>query len=78
MKTCIDCNRELALDKFPVTQKGNLRGCCKECFKKKKYMWNKRYIERIGGRTVGSREIIDKFKCNPVPILEREYWSFVK
>ena len=36
------------------------------------------FEDKGGGRTGKSREIIDKFKCNPVPILEREYWSFVK
>ena len=78
MKICTDCKMELPETEFYLTSKGRPRGKCKPCYKKAKYLWNKRYIERIGGRTGKSREIIDKFKCNPVPILEREYWSFVK
>ena len=78
MKICIDCKRELYENEFPVTPKGNLRARCKPCFKKAKYMWQKAYIEKIGGLPSKSSGIIDKFKRRPVPILERKYWSFVK
>ena len=78
MKICIDCKKKLYENEFPVTEKGNLRTRCKPCFKKAKYIWNKAYIEKIKGRYAKSNETIPKFKCRPVPILEREYWSFVK
>ena len=41
-------------------------------------MWNKRYIEKIGGSSRKNLEPFDKFKVNQVPLLEREYWNFVK
>ena len=78
MKICIDCKRELYENEFPVTQKGNLRTRCKPCFKKAKSIWQKRYIEKIGGISKKNSEPFDKFKVNQVPLLERKYWNFIK
>ena len=78
MKICIDCKKKLYENEFPVTKKGNLRTRCKPCFEKAKYIWKKTYLEKIRGRSKEGCEIIAKFKCQPVPILERKYWSFVK
>ena len=78
MKICIDCKRELYENEFPVTPKGNLRTRCKPCFKKAKYMWQNAYIEKIGGVSKKNLKPFDKFKVNPVPLLESKYWNFTK
>ena len=78
MKICIDCKRELYENEFPVTPKGNLRTRCKPCFKKAKSIWQKAYIDKIGGVSKKNLEPLDKFKVNPVPLLESKYWNFTK
>ena len=78
MKICIDCKSELHENEFPVTEKGNLRTRCKPCFKKAKSIWQKAYIEKIGGHPKKNSEPFDKFKVNPVPLLESKYWNFTK
>ena len=75
---CKECKKDLDESKFPKTPKGNFRTYCKDCFKKKKYMWQKAYIEKIGGVSKKNLEPFDKFKVNPVPLLESKYWNFTK